>query len=105
MNLENELREALRRGPAPEGFAAQVLARTRVTPVRLTPWWRRPATLALAAALILALLIPSEISNYRRREQRRGLEAKQQLMNALAITRVQLQQAKARVRRNTRKAI
>ena len=105
MNLEHELREALRREPAPGGFAARVLAQTRVTPIRNTPWWRRPATLALAAALILALLIPSEISIYRQHEKQRGLAAKEQLMNALAITRVQLQQAKARVRRNTRKAI
>ncbi|HTA45895.1 MAG TPA: hypothetical protein VK789_25795 [Bryobacteraceae bacterium] len=105
MNPEHELREALRREPAPEGFAARVLAQTRIPPIRVTPWWRRPATLALAAALLLTLMIPSEISNYRRREQQHGLEAKKQLMNALAITRVQLQQAQARVRRNTRHAL
>lgn len=98
MNPEDKLREALRREPAPDGFAARVLARTHVT-----PWWRRPALLALAAALVLAVLIPSE--DYRRREEQRGLEAKQQLMNALAITRIQLQQAKKRVRRNTRHAL
>lgn len=105
MNLENQLRDALRREPPPDGFAARVLAKTEAAPIRVMPWWRRPATIALAAALILALMIPSEISDYRRRERQRGLQAKEQLINALAITRVQLQQAKARVRRNTRKAL
>ncbi len=105
MNVENELRDALRREPAPNGFAGRVLAETRAVPIRVTPWWRRPVTLAWGAVLILALMIPSEISNYRRHEQQRGLEAKEQLMNALAITRVQLQQAKARVHRNTRHAL
>lgn len=105
MNLEHELRDALRREPAPDGFAVAVLAKTRATATRNTPWWRRPATLALAAALLLAFLVPSEISEYKRREEQRGLEAKRQLMNALAITRVQLQQAKEKVRRNTRHAL
>lgn len=102
MNLEDELREALRREPAPEGFAARVLTKTGATPIGIEPWWRRPATLALAAALLLAVLIPSEVSDYRRREQARGLAARDQLIQALAITRVQLQQAKARIRRKTR---
>lgn len=100
MNLEHELREALRREAAPEGFAARVLAKTGHA-----PRWRRPATLALAAAVLLAVLIPSEVSDYRRREQRRGLEARDQLVNALAITRVQLQHARERIRRNTRHAL
>lgn len=105
MNLDQELRNALRREPAPDGFAARVLAKTRVTEIRVTPWWRRPAALALAAALLLAALIPSAVSEYHRRERQRGLEAKEQLMTALSITRVQFQQAKERIRRNTRHAL
>jgi hypothetical protein len=95
VNLENELREALRRESAPEGFAARVLARTRTT-----PRWRRPATLALAAGVTLAALIPSAVYEYRRRQ--RAMEAGNQLMTALNITRVQLQETRERIRRHTR---
>lgn len=101
MNLENELRDALRREAAPEGFADRVLARTR----KAAPWWRRPVTLALAAALLMAIAIPSEIAESRLREQRRAIEARDQLITALAITRVQLRHAKAKIRRNTRHAL
>jgi hypothetical protein len=96
VNLENELRDALRREPAPEGFAARVLVKSRAA-----PWWRRPAALALAAGLAVAALIPSAIE-YRLRQQRRALEARDQLMAALAVTRVQLQHVRERIQRNTR---
>jgi len=95
VNLENELREALRREPAPEGFAARVLARTRPT-----PWWKRPAVLALAAGVTLAALIPSAVYEYRQRQ--RAMEAGNQLMTALNITRTQLQRTREELRRNTR---
>jgi hypothetical protein len=100
MNLENELREALRREPAPDGFAARVLGKTRVI-----PFWRRPATLALAAGLAVAALIPSALLEHRRREEQRGIEARNQLVTALAITRVQLNQVKEKIRQNTRRAL
>jgi hypothetical protein len=99
VNLENELREALRREPAPADFAAKVLSRTLAAPIT---WWRRPVTLALAAGLILGALIPTAISEYHERERLRALEARRQLIAALTITRVQLRQAKERIRRNTR---
>jgi hypothetical protein len=95
VNLENELREALRRESAPEGFAARLLARTRPA-----PWWRRPATLALAAGVTLAALVPSAVYEYRQRQ--RAMEAGNQLMTALAITRVQLQRTKEKISRSTR---
>ncbi len=98
MNLENELREALRREAAPEGFADRVLAKTRGA----GPMWRRPVVLAVAAALVMTVAIPSEVARYRRREQRRAIEARDQLIQALAITRVQLRHAKEQIRRNTR---
>jgi hypothetical protein len=97
MNLENELREALRREPAPVGFADRVLARASRS---RRNWFQRPAVLALAAGLAFAAAIPPVVHQYYR--QRRALEAKDQLMTALAITRVQLQLTKEKIRQNTR---
>jgi hypothetical protein len=102
VNLENGLKDALRREPAPADFAAKVLSRTLVSPPPRLRWWRRPVTLALAAGLILGALIPTTFFEYHQREERRALAARNQLMAALAITRTRLQQAKARIQRQTR---
>ena len=91
MNFEDELRTALRREPAPADFAAQVLSKTRIL-----PFWRRPATLALAAAIALAALIPPAI--YEHRRQQRAVEARDQLIEALAITKVQLLEVSEKIR-------
>ena len=92
MNFEDELRTALQREPAPPDFAAAVLSKTRVL-----PFWRRPATFALAAALAVAALIPPAVNEYRR--QQRAIEARDQLIEALAITKVQLLQVGEKIRR------
>jgi hypothetical protein len=96
VNIEDDLRKALRRESAPRDFAAKVLARTS----RRTAS-RRAAVFALAAALAAAAIIPPAVHQYRQRQ--RALEAKDQLIAALSITRTQLQQAKEKIRRNTRK--
>ena len=93
MNLENELREALRREPAPADFAANVLARAAVKR-------RRPAlAVAMAAGLVAAALIPPAVSDYHRRQQARALEARRELLVALSITRTKLLQTQARIER------
>ena len=94
MNLEDDLRAALKREPAPPDFAAKVLARTRVTPI-----WRRPAALAVAAALTVAAVTPAAYW-YQRRQ--RGIQARDQLVLALSITKAQLQQTREKIRQNTR---
>ena len=101
--LEQALRESLRRSAAPPDFAAKVLAKTR-KPARGSKmsWLRRPFTLALAAALMAVAIIPVVVLDYERREAARGLKAKQDLLTALAITRDQLQHARSEVRKNTR---
>jgi hypothetical protein len=98
MNLEDDLRRALRREPAPPDFANKVLSRTRVL-----PFWRRPVTFAIAAALLLAALAPPAVYEYRKHQ--RAVEAKDQLILALSITKVQLQQVQERIRHNTRHKI
>ena len=100
MNLDDELRAALKREPAPEDFAARVLAKTRTSGARVLPFWRRPLTLALAATLAVAALVPSALYQYR--QQRRATEARDQLVAALSITRVQLQHVRERIQQNTR---
>jgi negative regulator of sigma E activity len=100
MNFEDELRTALQREPAPPDFAARVLSKTPSARTRVLPFWRRPATLAMAAALAVAALVPSAVYQYRR--QQRAIEARDQLIEALAITKVQLLQVGEKIRQNKR---
>jgi len=98
VSIEDQLRSALRREPAPPDFAASVLAGTRRI---ASPFWRRPVTLALAASLLLAALIPPAISEHRRRQ--RAEEAEAQLVTALTIAETQLERVSATIQRNTRR--
>jgi hypothetical protein len=102
MNLDDELKAAFHREPAPADFAARVLAKTALK-TRVLPFRRRPFGLAIAAAVALAALVPPAVYQYR--EQRRGIEARDQLMVALSITRVQLEQVKEKINQNTRHKI
>jgi hypothetical protein len=112
-NIEVVLLEALRREPAPPDFAAKVLAKTvgpvanpqvdrKVIRMEPRPWVRRPLTLALAAGVAAMAIVPAAVLDYRRREEMKGLRAKRDLLTALAITRDQLQQVRAKVQRNVR---
>ena len=94
MNLEDDLRAAMRREPAPPDFAAKVLRKTQVVSL-----WRRPATWAMAAAIAAAAIIPSA---YEYRQRQRALEAKEQLIAALTITQTQLQHTKEKLLQNSR---
>jgi hypothetical protein len=96
VRLEDELRAALRHEAAPEGFAAKVLARTAGGESRKNRVW----VPAIAAALIVAGLTPEAVHQYR--ERRRGIEARDELITALSITRAQLEHAKEKIRGNTR---
>jgi len=113
-NLEDVLRESLRREAPPADFAAKVLAKAGAEAPRATlsvvagnsakkPWQRRSFTLALAATLAAVAIVPAVVLDYQhKQEEARGLKAKQDLLTALAITRDQLQQAREKVRRTTR---
>lgn len=103
MNLDNELREALRRQAAPPDFAAKVLAKANAPlPFPKKPVMSRPFTLAIAAGVMAVAIIPSVVFEYQRREEAKGIKAKQDLLIALAITKTQLRQAKEMIRHNTR---
>src|SRR5436853_5285194 len=85
MTLDNELKNALRRVPAPDGLADRVMARlgqAEPAPKR-APWWR-----AVAAAFILAAILGSWGARqmYERRQEEEGERARDQVLLALRIT-------------------
>ena len=91
MSFEDDLRRALQREAAPPDFAARVLARTR--PARRFP-------LAIAAAVAMAVLLPSGLFEYRQRQK--AVEARRQLIVALSITQAQLQHVQQQIQHHTR---
>ena len=106
IRLEDKLRSALRREPAPEGFAERVLARTRkVSPVKSVGWrslaalvWRpafRWAWVAAAACLVVA----AGVLRHQRQERLRqeGELARVQVRQALRLASAKLNEARSRV--------
>jgi hypothetical protein len=90
LDLELELRQALRRIEPERDFAALSYA---------------PRRLALAAAIILMISLPIGVIRYQARQQRRE-EARADLIRALRITQSKLQKTRQMVvrqldRRNT----
>ena len=108
--LDDELRRALRREPAPEGFADRVLERapreSKAPAVVLRPSWNRwrfsrpIVRLAAAAALIAAVGGGVAYRNYEqaRAERVRGEAAREQVLEALRITASKLQLVQTKVR-------
>jgi hypothetical protein len=94
VNLEDDLRAALRPEPAPPDFAAKILRRARPAPV-----WSRPVTWAIAAAVAAAAVVPSA---YQYHQHQRAIVARDQLIIALSITKAQLETTKDRIRQPRR---
>jgi len=103
--MEEQLKNALRRQDAPPDFAEQVLARVAghnsIPQVRRAPWWQlfTPPLVRWAAITATATSLVIGNIHYRnlQRERTKGEAAKQQLMLALRIAGSKLQLAKARV--------
>jgi hypothetical protein len=93
MNLENDLKHALRRqSPAP-GLADRVLARIHEPEPRKRPvWWR-----AAAASVTLAAILGG-YTTHKVIERRRGLEAKEQVLKAMRIASEKVAYAQQEVR-------
>ena len=95
MNLEDELRKALRREEPPAGFAERVLARAAAqaeTPAR--PWWRFPRVRLVSVAACAVLLVLAD-AGYR---QWQGETAKQRALVARGIAGGELHATQIRVR-------
>lgn len=105
--LDDELRSALRREPAPPGFAERVLQRveeqaagparsgSRAAPVRWSIF-----SLAAAAALVAAVAGGIQYRSFERARAERaaGEAAKEQVIEALRITASKLQLVREKVR-------
>ena len=97
MNLERELREALQRQQAPEGFAERVIERAgpgqtafhRAAPRRRWLLWPSVSFAAAAAALVLSMTV-----EYRHRQEE---EAGRQAILALRIASQKLNMARDKV--------
>jgi len=83
-DLEKALRATLRPIDPGEDFTRRVTSRLASEPLpRRAPMWERPAWLAMAASLVLALAGASLWQVHRVRE---GQQARQQLLEALRVT-------------------
>lgn len=93
MNLEHDLRRALRRESPPAGFAGRVMQRIERTeqerPRTRPVWWR-----AAAATVMLAAVL----GGYRIHEIRKGEQAKEQLLRAMSIASEKAAYAQQQVR-------
>jgi hypothetical protein len=103
--IEGALKNALRRGDVPEGFADRLLARvanqSSARPASQRESWLKffsqpVVRWAAAAALATAMILGVHLNNVRR-ERAEGEAAKQRLMLALRIAGSKLQLAKSRV--------
>ncbi|MEJ1963730.1 MAG: hypothetical protein WDO56_20095 [Gammaproteobacteria bacterium] len=84
--MEDKLRRALRAVDPDEGFADRVMARVRTQPAGPTRWQQirlRSFGVALAASAVLGVVL---ILTWQDQRERRGLEARQQLIEALRVT-------------------
>ena len=106
MNLEPELKNALHRVPAPEGFAERVLARVRgeqtivsarQTRVSVVHRWR-----AVAATFLLAVILGGWGTHEMIERRREGERAREQVLLALRITGEKLANAQRGVSHITR---
>jgi hypothetical protein len=83
-NLERELRQALERRPAPPSLKGKILERRRrqnTERLHRRVWWLQ----RLAACLVLAALLGGAFAWHRIAEQRKGEQARRQVLTALRI--------------------
>jgi len=99
MNLEHDLKHALRRESPPDGFAQRVMQRLEETeataadaPRRRPVWWR-----AAAASVTLGLVLGG-YATHKAVEHRRGEHAKEQVLEAMRITSEKMRYAQQEVR-------
>lgn len=99
--LEEQLRGALTRSDAPQGFVERVLARAVSDREQRVPFWRWPVLRWAAVAVLVAVTLAGGFE-YRvhRQEQERAeaVVAKRQVMVALRITGAKLRIAQEKVK-------
>ncbi len=111
-DIENQLRRAMRPVEPPAGFTERVMRALPEPAPRLAPvvalrpaprprlWRQLSAPAALAASLLVAVLLGRYVGTEQaEREQRAGLEARRELMEALRVTSQKLDLAYQAVKR------
>jgi len=91
MNLDDELKSALRREDAPLGFTQRVVARARTKPIRKTAMFRMIWAAGIAAMLVIGFTAASE---YR---QVKAERAASQAVVALRIAAAKLNMTRDKV--------
>ncbi len=99
-NLDDELRDALRRVQPPSGFAARVIARAHEQAPAHQRLWSAPVLRwAVAATVLIAVGLGGFEYRRDRRERAQGEAARQQAIIALRIAGTKLKLAQAKVQR------
>ena len=101
MNLEQELKDALKRQQAPPDMTERVMAaiNSREVPARAPSFWRRhPAGLPLAAAAALLVVVGIGVARQREAEREQGAAAARQLVTALRIASETLNDVKDEIK-------
>jgi len=101
--LEQELKEVLKRVPAPEGFAGRVMERVatkkrqqvRMMPFRVSPIWQT----AIAAAVLIVLSLGGVGLWQRQQERRKAAMVQRQFEVAMRVTGKTLDDVGERVSR------
>lgn len=108
-NLEDDLRQALRREEPPADLTERVLARLNQAPEpswleRLSVLLRPPRLQWVALVLVVSVLLPYAGVHYQKERQYRaeGERAKQQLLFAVRMAGSKLQQAQKKVLETSR---
>jgi len=85
-DLEKELRDALRPVDPDEGFTLRVMARIEEEESRSKRWWPPLQVRWLPVALAASALVGAVLMDVWHDRQQQGLEARQQLIQALRVT-------------------
>lgn len=97
--FEQELKEAMRREPAPDWLAESVMARVGAErQKKQKPVWFGWARMRwVAASLVLVAVVGGVRFEQQREERIRGEQAKQELMAAFQVTGTKLREVEERV--------
>lgn len=96
-DLDDELRNALRREEPPPGFAERVMARVQSAPPPARRWWMLPQLRWAAVAAAVIVLAGGVGMERQRRLRAEGELARDQVMLALRITGSKLQFVKEKI--------
>lgn len=103
--LENELRQALERRPAPPSLKRKIMERRDALHFKRrhsrVVWWQRLAIAGTLAGVLAGALVWRHAEE-QRREQRRGEEVRREVMVALRITSRALNQMQSQLQAHNR---